>query len=238
MATLPFNIAKGRAVQFYINVDGNSPAGCELVVAVLATSGIESDAVLIDKDTFADVVSGATNEVTNSGYAKKVLTGADLAAYAPDDANDRVDIDIPDQTWTSVAAGDGWNDIVTGYDPVGSQTASDIIPIGIHDFVIVPDGKRHPGADRVGRLLPRGVSEEGPMGEVCTTCGKPAEVWWDNPRDSFSTTKNTETSVARCERCCRVDQLVFARMHAEKVPALEKRIADIDIAQAALVEGK
>lgn len=140
MANVVFNISKGRAVQFYINVDNNSPAGAELVVAVLATSGIESDATLIDKDTFSDVVSGTTNEVTNSGYAKKVLAGADLTAFAPDDTNDRADLDIPDQTWTGVAAGDGWNDIVVGYDPVGSQTHTDIIPMTLHDFVVTPDG--------------------------------------------------------------------------------------------------
>jgi hypothetical protein len=140
MANLVLNIALGRSTQFYINVDTNSPAGAELAVAVLATAGIETDAVLRDKDTFADVVSGTTNEVTNSGYAKKVLAGADLTAFAPDDTNDRVDLDIPDQTWTAVAAGDGWNDIVVGYDPVGSQTNSDIIPMTLHDFVVTPDG--------------------------------------------------------------------------------------------------
>lgn len=142
MANLVFNIALGRCAQFYINVDANSPAGAELVVAVLATSGIESDATLKDKDTFSDVVSGTTNEVTNSGYAKKVLAGADLQAYTVglDDANDRIDLDIPDQTWTGVAAGDGWNDLVIGYDPVGSQTHTDIIPMTLHDFVVTPDG--------------------------------------------------------------------------------------------------
>ena len=107
---------------------------------ILATAGVESDAVLRDKDTFADVVSGATNEVTNSGYAKKVLGDVDLVAFAPDDTNDRVDLDIPDQTWTAVAAGDGWNDFVVGYDPVGSQTMSDIVPLTLHDFVVTPDG--------------------------------------------------------------------------------------------------
>src|SRR5262245_15079855 len=117
MADFVYNIAKGRVAELYNRVDTNDPSGCELVLAVLATSGVESDATLKDKDTFADVVSGATNEVTNSGYAKKVLNGSNLSAFAPDDSNDRVDLDIPDQTWTGVAAGDGWNDIVICYDP-------------------------------------------------------------------------------------------------------------------------
>jgi len=140
MGNFVYNIALGRAVELYNRVDSNDPAASELVVSVLATSGVESDAVLKDKDTFAAVVSGATNEVTNSGYAAKVLGDADIVAFAPDDTNDRTDLDIPDQTWTGVGAGDGWNDIVISYDPVGSQTTSDMIPLTQHDFVVTPDG--------------------------------------------------------------------------------------------------
>jgi hypothetical protein len=140
MSDFVFNISKGRAAEFYNRVDTNDPAASELVIAILATSGIETDAVLRDKDTFADVVAGTTNEVTNTGYAKKVLSETDLAAFAPDDTNDRVDLDIPDQTWTAVAAGDGWNDFVVCYDPVGSQTHTDMIPMTQHDFVLTPDG--------------------------------------------------------------------------------------------------
>jgi len=140
MADLVFNIALGRAAEFYNRVKTNDPAASELTVSVLATSGIETDAVLRDKDTFSDVVSGTTNEVTNTNYAVKVLDDTVLVAYAPDDTNDRVDLDIPDQTWTAVAAGDGWNDIVICYDPVGSQTTTDMIPMTLHDFVVTPDG--------------------------------------------------------------------------------------------------
>ena len=140
MADFVFNVAKGRAAEFYNRVKGNDPAAAELVIMILATSGLETDAVLKDKTTFADVVSGATNEVTNSGYAKKVLGDVDLAAFTVDHTNDRVDLDIPDQTWSAVAAGDGWSKLVIGYDPVGSQTMSDIIPMTAHDFVVTPDG--------------------------------------------------------------------------------------------------
>ena len=140
MANQVLNVSLGRVAEFYNRVDTNDPAASELVIMVVATAGIESDAALKDKDTFADVVVGTTNEVTNAGYAKKVLSDADVVAFAPDDANDRVDLDVPDQTWTSVAAGDGWNDIFSGYDPVGSQTMADIIPMTQHDFVLTPDG--------------------------------------------------------------------------------------------------
>lgn len=141
MADQVFNRALGRVVEFYNNVDTNTPANSALVVVVLATAGLETDVVLKDKDTLADVVAGTTNEVTNVGYARKVLTDVELAAYAPDDTNNRVDLDIPDQTWTGVAAGDGWSRLLVCYDPDTTLgTDADIIPLTSHDFVVTPDG--------------------------------------------------------------------------------------------------
>jgi len=61
-------------------------------------------------------------------------------AFAPDDINDWVCLDIPDQTWVGVAAGDGWNDLVTGYDLAGTAVMANIVPMTQHDFVVVPDG--------------------------------------------------------------------------------------------------
>ena len=140
MANFVFNRGLGRGTEWAERVNANDPAASEIVIAVLATSGVESDAVLRDKDTFSDIVSGATNEVTNSGYTKKVLDNTSSITVTYDDTNDRVDVDFPDQTWTAVAAGDGWNDIVVLYDPVGSQTATDMLPHTLHDFVVTPDG--------------------------------------------------------------------------------------------------
>lgn len=141
MGDFVYNIALGRAAELYNRVDSNDPANSALIIAVLATSGVEADATLKDKDTLADVVSGTTNEVTNTNYARKVLTDADIAAFAPDDANDRVDLDIPDQTWTAVAAGDGWNDLLVCFDSdTTSGTDANIVPMTQHDFVITPDG--------------------------------------------------------------------------------------------------
>jgi hypothetical protein len=141
MADFVFNIAKGRVVELAQRVDGNDPSASALVVVVLATSGLESDATLIDKDTLADVLSGATNEVTNSGYARKVLTDSDIGPFAPTDASDRFDLDIADQTWTSVAAGDGWSKLLICYDnDTAAGTDANIIPLTAHDFVVTPDG--------------------------------------------------------------------------------------------------
>jgi len=141
MANQVFNIALGRVAELYNRVDTNDPAASALIILILATAGIESDAVLKDKDTITDLVSGTTNEVTNGGYGRKTLTDADIVAFAPDDTNDRVDLDIPDQTWTGVAAGDGWNDLVVAYDnDTGAGTDASVVPLTLHDFVVTPDG--------------------------------------------------------------------------------------------------
>jgi hypothetical protein len=141
MADFVFNIAKGRVAELYNRVDSSDPTNAVLVVVVLATTGLESDGTLRDKDTLADVVSGTTNEVTNTNYARKVLSDSDIAAFAADDTNDRVDLDIPDQTWTAVAAGDGWSKIVICYDSDSTGGAdSAIVPLTAHDFVVTPDG--------------------------------------------------------------------------------------------------
>lgn len=141
MASEICNMAKGRFVELCMRVDNNDPANAALIVAVLATAGLEADTVLRDKDDMAALVSGTTNEVTNTNYARKVLTDADLTAFTPDDTNDRFDVDIPDQTWANVLAGDGWSKFVVAYDPdTTTGTDSSIVVISHHDFVLTPDG--------------------------------------------------------------------------------------------------
>ncbi|GGK90377.1 hypothetical protein Ppa06_58080 [Planomonospora parontospora subsp. parontospora] len=135
-----FNIAKGRAAELYWRVKNSDPANSALLVVALAVANLEADTVLQDKDTLADILSGATDEATNSGYARNVLTAADLAALTPDDTNDRMDLDIPDQTWTAVQAGSNWGKLVIAYRPASASPDSAIIPMTAHDFTITPDG--------------------------------------------------------------------------------------------------
>lgn len=143
MANIIFNISLGRVAELYNRVDSNDPSNSAIIIALLASSGVEADSVLKDKDTLSDLVSGATNEATNTGYARKVLTDSDIVAFAPDDTNDRVDLDIPDQTWTGVA-NDGTgaiSDFVTAYDnDTTSGTDANIVPMTLHDFAVTPDG--------------------------------------------------------------------------------------------------
>lgn len=140
MANFIFNRSKGRFVEFAERVNSNDPTNSVFVIDVLATSGVEADATLLDKDDFAAVVSGTTNFVTQSSIRKTVdQAGGITITY--DDTNDRVDVDFPDQTWTAVAAGDGWNDILFGYDSDSTAgTDANILPVSLHDFVVTPDG--------------------------------------------------------------------------------------------------
>ena len=140
MADQVFNIALGRVVELYNRVDSNDPANAVLVIVVINTSA--ADGVLKDLDTLPAVLAdGNTAEVTNTNYARRTLTDSDIAAFAPDDANDRVDLDIPDQSWTAVAAGDAWTDLLVCYDSDSTGgTDANIVPLTQHDFSVSPDG--------------------------------------------------------------------------------------------------
>lgn len=141
MADFVFNRAKGRVVELCERINANDPANSALIIAILATAGVQSDATLIDLDDFTALVAGATDFATNSGYARKTLTDSSSIVITYDDTNDRVDVDFPDQTWTAVAAGSGWNDMVVGYDAdTTGGTDTNIIPLTQHDFVLTPDG--------------------------------------------------------------------------------------------------
>jgi hypothetical protein len=136
-------VGKGRVVEFYNRVESSDPTNAALVVIPLATSGLEAQSALEDSDTFAEVVDGATNEAVGTGWERKVLTDSDLAALpAPDDTNNRYDVDLPDLTWTAVAdASEDVSALVVCYDPDstgGADTA--LVPLTHHDFVIQPDG--------------------------------------------------------------------------------------------------
>lgn len=141
MADFVFNIAKGRVVEYYNRVKANDPTNAVLVIVAIDANG-DSDATMKDRDDLGALLGGTANEVTNTNYTRKVLTDSDLAALpAPDDTNDRFDIDIADQTWSAIAAGTAWTDLIICYDPDSTGGAdSAIIPLTCHDFAVTPDG--------------------------------------------------------------------------------------------------
>jgi len=140
MANLVFNIAKGRVAELYNRVDTNDPANSALIVVAIDTS--DTDATIRDVDTLQALLGlSNTDEVGNTNYARKVLTDSDLSSISPDDSNEWMALDFADQTWSSVAAGDGWTDLVICYDSdTTSGTDANIIPLSIHDFVATPNG--------------------------------------------------------------------------------------------------
>lgn len=139
MANIVFNIAKGRVVEYYNRVEGNDPSTSALILVPLETTGLETDAVLIDKDNLSTLLSGTTNEQTTMG--RKTLTDTELAALpAPDDTNNRYEISLPAVTWTA-ATGNPISKIVVCYDAnTGAGADTDIIPLTMFDFVISPSG--------------------------------------------------------------------------------------------------
>lgn len=151
MADFTFNIARGCNKFYYYAVENSlvlasagqftSTANSAFIIVAIDANGTTDDA-LRDFDDLAALLAGTPNEVTNSGYARKVLTETDLAAVpAPDDTNNRLDLDINDQTWTGVAAGTAWTDLLVCFDPdTTAGTDSSIIPMTCHDFPITPDG--------------------------------------------------------------------------------------------------
>ena len=142
MADLVFNIAKGRVVEWYNRVKSNDPANSAFIVVLLKVA--ESDATLIDYDDLAAIIAGANTEAVFTNYVRKTVTDAELAALpAPDDGNDRFDIDMPDVVWTS--AGNGANDtlvkLLVCYDSdTAGGTDANILPVAHYDFAVTTDG--------------------------------------------------------------------------------------------------
>ncbi|WP_309049100.1 hypothetical protein [Streptomyces sp.] len=131
MANIVFNQALGRVAHL-----ASLPAANDgLVLIALESSGLEADSVLRDKDTFADVVSGTTNEQTTVG--RKALASVTVTI---DDTNDRVNIDATDVTWAS-PTGNPVGAVAICYDPdVSTGTDADLIPLTKHDLTWSPDG--------------------------------------------------------------------------------------------------
>lgn len=139
MADFVFNIAKGRVAELYNRVDTNDPANSALIIVPVDVAAV-TDATIRDFDTLAAVLAGGVTERSTNGWARKTLTDSDLAALTIDDTNDRVDLDIPDQTWTAVTSG-AVTDLLICYDnDTTAGTDSNIIPLTQHDFAITPDG--------------------------------------------------------------------------------------------------
>lgn len=138
MADFVFNCSKGRVAEFYNRVDSGDPSTSRIFVIPIS-AGAVTDATARDCATFADLVTAGVTERTANGWNRKTLTSADLAAMSADNANDRMDLDTADLTWTAVST-DAVTDLVFCYSSVTSPTNSQLIPLTQHDFAVTPSG--------------------------------------------------------------------------------------------------
>lgn len=126
MADFIFNIAKGAFVEKFRDGAANG-----IVLLLIAA---DTDDAMRDTDTITALLATAANEATDASYARKTgLTGT----ITVDDTNNRVDVDLPDQTWSALAGG-AILDAVVAYEEAAADTTR--IPLSLHDFAVTPDG--------------------------------------------------------------------------------------------------
>lgn len=129
MADFVFNQAKGAVAEMFRDAAANG------IVLLLKTA--EADATMKDYDDVAALLAGTPDEADFTNYARKTgLTGT----VTVDDTNDRVDVDLPDQTWTAAggAANNTLTDLIVGYQNSASDAGR--VPLTCHDFAVTTDG--------------------------------------------------------------------------------------------------
>lgn len=136
MAGFSFNVALGREVEFHNRVNDSDPTNAVFVLVVLAASGLEVDADLKDYDTLSALLASTNNEVTNTGYARIVLSDAGIAAYTVDDDDDSITLPLANQTHVNIAVGDSWRKALLCYDSDSTGgTDANIIPVKAFDVI-------------------------------------------------------------------------------------------------------
>ncbi|HSF94784.1 MAG TPA: hypothetical protein VLA52_07135 [Thermohalobaculum sp.] len=130
MADGIFNISKGAFAEKIRDT------GSKTLILLLKVN--EAEAALLDHDNLSVLLGAAGNtEADFTGYVRKT---AIVETLTVDDTNDRVDVDIPDQTWT--AAGGATNNTLTKLVSAYEEAAADTtrIPSSHHDFSVTTDG--------------------------------------------------------------------------------------------------
>lgn len=138
MANGVFNIAKGAVAEKIRDATTN--------VLVLCLQTNEAESTLVDHDTVASMLTTGGSPSPNveadfTNYARKTgITGT----VTVDDSNDRVDVSIPDQTFTSAggATNNTLTKVIVAYDETGGSPMVDgtVIPMTHHDFAVTTDG--------------------------------------------------------------------------------------------------
>lgn len=106
-----------------------------LLYVLIEATGLEADATLKDYNDLAALLAGTSNEQVNQ--ARKSTTTATITV---DDTNDRVDIDIADQTYAALA-GNAIGKLLVCHDgDTTTGTDANVRPLTAHSFDVTPDG--------------------------------------------------------------------------------------------------
>jgi hypothetical protein len=107
---------------------------------LLRSTGLEGDSVLRDHDTLSALLAASNDEATATNYTRKSLTTATVTV---DDTNNRLDVDIPDQVWTSLGGttNNTIGKLLVCYDPdTTTGTDTTVVPLTAHDLNFTTDG--------------------------------------------------------------------------------------------------
>ena len=130
MADGILNIAKGAFVEKFRDAAANG--------LILLLKANEAETALVDHDNLSVLLGAIGNtEADFTNYARKTaLTGT----ITVDDTNDRVDVDLVDQTF--VALGGAINNTLTKAVVAYEESASDAgrIPLSHHDAAVTTNG--------------------------------------------------------------------------------------------------
>ena len=125
-----FNISKGAFAEKIRDLASNTH------ILLLTVNQVDDD--LLDHEEMAALLAAANTEAIFTSYTRKTdIAGETLTV---DHTNNRVDYDIPDQTWSP--AGNGVNETLTKLITAYEQGAGDVnlIPMSHHDFAVTTDG--------------------------------------------------------------------------------------------------
>lgn len=126
-----FNAVKGRVHTYSLLTAANDA----LVLVPIETTGIEADDTLNNYRDLEALLAASNNEQTTMG--RKSVTNATILI---DDTNNRVDIDVADQTYTA-ASGNAVGKFLWCYDgDTGAGTDVNIFPLTAHACTLTPDG--------------------------------------------------------------------------------------------------
>lgn len=125
-----FNISKGAFANMI------ATTGTKTGILLLETA--QADDALVDHEDVAALLAAAPIEANFTNYARKVDVSGEVLTV--DHTNNRVDYDIPDQTWTT--AGNGANETLVKLISFYNNGAGDAnqIPMSHHDFAVTTDG--------------------------------------------------------------------------------------------------